>query len=80
MALKIREAIGNQDSTLKEPVHKLTHSKPQHRGSSLKITWATRERDLLTNFKVFSRGTGDVEGLSPSTEVLMGSSLQYSQN
>lgn len=50
--------IGRRDSTFKRPMHKLTCSETQPRGSTLKSAGATCEGDLLTNCRVCAKGAG----------------------
>ena len=51
-------AVGNWDSTLEGLMHKFPPSKSQCTGSSLKSTWAIREAESLTNFRVCAGGAG----------------------
>ena len=50
-----REGYRKLDSAFEGHVHKLTHSKSQHRGSRLKRAWIIRERNVLTNFRACTR-------------------------
>lgn len=52
-----QRVVKNQDSALKDLLHKLTHSKSQCRGSSLKRTWIIWG-DSLTKFGAPGRGAG----------------------
>ena len=54
-----QSAIGNQDSALKGHSQKLTHSKSQCRGSSLKTAWVICKGDSLATFRACVRGTGN---------------------
>ena len=54
----------NQNSSLKEQVHKPTHSESQCRGSNLKSSWAICEEDPLPSFMVRAEGEGFVGTVS----------------
>ena len=54
------------ETPLEGLAYKLTHSKSQHRGSSLKSTWVIQE-DSLTNVMVYVM---DLVELSPGTKAL----------
>lgn len=44
------------ETLLKGPVHKHSHSEIQHRGRTLKSSWATCEGDLSTHFMASAKG------------------------
>lgn len=50
-----RRAVGDWDSALKDLTLRLSYSKPQHRGQSLKSTWVMQEGDSL-NSGVIAQG------------------------
>ena len=51
-----QRAVGNQDSSLKQHVHKPTHSKSQGRGNNLRSFRAICEEDSLTSFRMSAEG------------------------
>lgn len=67
-----KRIMGKWAFTLKGPIHKLSHSELQPRGSILKSTWVIHLKRTVNNFKVCAKGTRISNNISPGMEALVG--------